>query len=96
MRHKGVIAALDKTPARWQASVMDEVTEIDARGLICPLPVLRAAKMLRGMAQGAVLRVLADDPIAIIDIPNFCREAGHDLLSQSDEGAHQTYLIRRG
>ena len=46
--------------------------ELDARGLLCPLPVLRARKRLEGLAPGAVLRVLADDPAARIDFPHFC------------------------
>lgn len=70
--------------------------DIDARGLMCPLPVLKTAKTLRAMASGEVVRVLADDPIAVIDIPHFCAEAGHTLLSQSDDGGYQTYLIACG
>ncbi|NBD29623.1 MAG: preprotein translocase subunit TatB [Alphaproteobacteria bacterium] len=69
---------------------------LDARGLKCPLPVLRAGKLLRDMAPGARLQVLADDPVAVIDIPHFCREAGHDLLKQSEGSDHQLYLIARG
>lgn len=69
--------------------------EIEARGLICPLPVLRTGKVLRGLAPGSIVRVLADDPMAIIDIPHFCIEAGHTLLEQSDDGTHQTYWIKR-
>jgi tRNA 2-thiouridine synthesizing protein A len=68
---------------------------LDARGLLCPLPVLKARKRLQPLAAGAVLRVEADDPAAIIDIPHFCAEAGHELVSQSDAGGHQTYLIRK-
>lgn len=71
-------------------------TTLDARGLMCPLPVLKVGKVLRGLPRGAVLRVWADDPIAVIDIPHFCAEAGHVLLEQSDDGAHQVYLIERG
>lgn len=74
---------------------MDEITEIDARGLLCPLPVLRARKRLQSLASGAHVRVLADDPAAVIDIPHFCAEAGHTLVEQSDEGPHQTYLIAK-
>lgn len=70
--------------------------DIDARGLLCPLPVLRVAKALRDGGEGSIVTVWADDPIAIIDIPHFCHEAGHALVSQSDAGAHQTYVIRRG
>ena len=71
--------------------------ELDARGLLCPLPVLKARKRLAPLLPGAVLRVLADDPAAEVDIPHFCREAGHEYLGASDlgHGCH-AYLIRRG
>lgn len=68
---------------------------LDATGLLCPLPVLKARKRLQGLASGEVLRVLADDPAAVIDVPHFCAEAGHTLMSQSDDGPAQTYLIRK-
>lgn len=68
---------------------------LDATGLLCPLPVLKARKRLKAMAPGAVLQVLADDPAAIVDVPHFCAEAGHALLEQLSEGAHQSYLIRK-
>lgn len=70
--------------------------EIDATGLLCPLPVLKARKRLSGMPQGAVLRLIATDPAAVIDVPHFCAEAGHDLISTVEDGAAQVYLIRRG
>lgn len=71
--------------------------ELDARGLLCPLPVLKARKRLAGLAPGQVLRMVADDPAALIDVPHFCAEAGHGLESQRDLGhpCHE-YLIRRG
>jgi tRNA 2-thiouridine synthesizing protein A len=72
------------------------MVECDAVGLLCPLPVLRARKVLLGMAPGAVLRLLADDPVAVIDIPHFCAEAGHVLLSVQDIAQGQEYIIRRG
>ncbi|EYD76759.1 tRNA 5-methylaminomethyl-2-thiouridine synthase TusA [Rubellimicrobium mesophilum DSM 19309] len=70
--------------------------EVDARGLICPLPVLRARKVLLGMQPGEVLRVLATDPMAAIDLPHFCVEAGHEHLGQAVEDGAQVHLIRRG
>ena len=70
--------------------------EVDARGLICPLPVLRARKVLMGMRPGEVLRILATDPMAAIDLPHFCAEAGHEHLGQSVEDGAQVHLIRRG
>ena len=74
---------------------MEHDDELDALGLLCPLPVLKAAKRLRGMAPGTVLRVLADDPAAIVDIPHFCHEQGHTLLAATESHGTQTYLIRR-
>ena len=70
--------------------------DLDARGLLCPLPVLKAAKRLRAMPRGDVLRLLADDPAAVVDVPHFCAEQGHDLLRADEECGAQVYLIRRG
>jgi tRNA 2-thiouridine synthesizing protein A len=69
--------------------------ELDATGLLCPLPVLKARKRLLAMAPGAVLRLVATDPAAVIDVPHFCAETGHALIAASAEGAAQVYLIRR-
>ncbi|MCB2128509.1 MAG: sulfurtransferase TusA family protein [Rhodobacteraceae bacterium] len=69
--------------------------EIDAKGLLCPLPVLKLRKRLRAMAPGQVLRLIATDPAAIIDVPHFCAESGHALLESAEDGGIQTYLIRR-
>ncbi len=69
--------------------------ELDALGLLCPLPVLKARKRLEALQSGQVLRVHADDPAAIVDVPHFCAEQGHALLSQSDVADGQVYLIRK-
>lgn len=74
----------------------DEIPTLDARGLLCPLPVLKARKRLQTVESGACLRVLADDPAAVVDVPHFCNEAGHALVSQGDEGTAQVYVIRKG
>ncbi|BAQ69658.1 sulfurtransferase TusA family protein [Rhodovulum sulfidophilum] len=70
--------------------------EIDLRGLKCPLPVLRARKALAALAPGNLLRLWADDPVAVIDIPHFCREAGHELVGTEETGTATLYLIRKG
>lgn len=70
--------------------------EIDASGLLCPLPVLKARKRLLAMPPGAVLKVLATDPVAVVDMPHFCGEAGHDFLDAIPEGAATAFYIRRG
>lgn len=70
--------------------------EVDCEGLLCPLPVLRARKRLLAMAPGQVLVLRASDPMAAIDLPHFCRGAGHEVLSAVPEGAVTIYRIRRG
>jgi tRNA 2-thiouridine synthesizing protein A len=82
-----------------QASPVPELpahdADLDARGLLCPLPVLKARKRLAALASGQVLRMLATDPAAVIDVPHFCAEAGHDLLGAVSEGEAVAYFIRR-
>ena len=75
---------------------MDWDDEVDAAGLLCPLPVLRARKRLLALSPGAVLRLIATDPASIVDVPHFCAQTGHELLAQSEDGAAQVFLIRRG
>ena len=70
--------------------------ELDALGLLCPLPVLKARKRLAALEPGQVLRMLADGPAAIVDVPHFCAEAGHALVAQDQDGDAQVYLIRKG
>ena len=57
---------------------------VDARGLRCPLPVLKAEKALDSLASGATLVVLATDPMAKVDIPHFCRTHGHGCAVEQD------------
>ena len=71
--------------------------ELDARGLLCPLPVLKARKRLQALASGDVLEMLADDPAAVVDVPHFCNEQGHDLVGQEPgQGGATLYRIRKG
>lgn len=69
---------------------------LDARGLRCPLPVLKARKRLKSMPEGARLRILADDPAAVIDVPHFCHEQGHTLEDQGTEDGAHSFTIRKG
>ena len=68
---------------------------LDAIGLLCPLPVLKARKRLQALQSGDVLTVLADDPAAVVDIPHFCAEAGHHLVAQQDIDGVQKYEIKK-
>ncbi|MFN0115255.1 MAG: sulfurtransferase TusA family protein [Paracoccaceae bacterium] len=71
-------------------------SEIDARGLLCPLPVLRLRKCLLSLPEGAVVRLAATDPASWVDVPHFCREAGHELLLAEMAGDERIFLVRRG
>ena len=59
---------------------------LDLKGLKCPLPVLKARRAIGGMAAGAVLEVLADDPAAALDFAHFCEVGGHALEESSSRG----------
>ncbi|WP_375173029.1 sulfurtransferase TusA family protein [Pseudooceanicola sp.] len=74
---------------------MDEV-DIDARGLLCPLPVLRLRKRLQGVAEGGELTMLTDDPVAVIDVPFFCSEAGHEVVEAREVEGARFFRVRRG
>jgi tRNA 2-thiouridine synthesizing protein A len=81
-------------PFRPQDNAMSEKL-LDVKGMSCPLPVLRANCVLRGMAPGERLRVLATDRAAVADFQAFCRETGHALLAWSEEAGVFSFLIRR-
>jgi tRNA 2-thiouridine synthesizing protein A len=75
---------------------MDPVAQIDARGLLCPLPVLRLRKALMAASPGQTVRMVATDPVAVIDVPHFCAEAGHELISATPAEGGTAYLVRCG
>ena len=88
---------VDRVKHRAYVTLMQNNDDLlDATGLLCPLPVLKARKRLQGLAHGAKLTMIADDPAAVIDVPHFCQEAGHTLLSSHMDGARQTYVIQKG
>lgn len=76
---------------------MSETTEIyDLRGLNCPLPVLKAKRRLADMVPGSRLWLETTDPLAVIDIPAFCQDAGHRLVeTMAVDGGHR-FLVERG
>ena len=95
--HIPVHGVLDRSgTAEYLAGMTDVNETLDALGLLCPLPVLKARKRLKSLPDGALLRLLADDPAAVVDVPHFCAVAGHALISQTDEDGYHSYLIRKG
>ena len=69
--------------------------ELDVRGLLCPLPVLRARKRLSAMKPGEILKMVASDPAAAIDVPHYCSESGHTLLATERQGDLLIFIIRK-
>ena len=71
-------------------------TALDLRGLKCPLPVLKTRRHMRDLAAGTLIRIETTDPLAVIDIPHYCREDGHQLLESAPvEGGH-VFVIAKG
>jgi tRNA 2-thiouridine synthesizing protein A len=68
---------------------------VDARGLNCPLPILRAKKGLKEIPLGETLKVLATDPGSMADFAAFARQTGDELVSAEDAGGHFRFVLRR-
>lgn len=74
---------------------MDVNKELDARGLNCPLPILKAKKALADMNSGQILKVYATDPSSQRDFQAFARQTGNELVEQSSDGDTFIHLLRR-
>jgi tRNA 2-thiouridine synthesizing protein A len=71
-------------------------TLLDTQGLNCPLPILKAKRILNGLPPGALLRVVATDPVTRRDFPAFCRQTGHELVESGEpEPGLYGFLIRK-
>jgi tRNA 2-thiouridine synthesizing protein A len=69
--------------------------ELDARGLNCPLPILRAKKSINELAPGQVLRIVATDPGSVKDFEAFSKQTGNELLESTEENGEFVYLIKK-
>ena len=69
--------------------------ELDATGLNCPLPILRAKKALGGMGSGQVLHIIATDPGSVKDFEAFARQTGNELMESKEEGGKFQFLIKK-
>ena len=69
--------------------------ELDACGLNCPLPILRAKKALASLGSGQVLRIIATDPGAIKDFEAFSKQTGNELLETTEDGDKYQFLIKK-
>lgn len=69
--------------------------ELDARGLNCPLPILRTKQSLAGMVSGQILRIVATDPGSLIDFQVFAEQTGNELLSLSEVDKEFIFLLKK-
>ena len=70
--------------------------ELDASGLNCPLPILKAKKAINGLASGQVLHIIATDPGSVKDFASFCSQTGNVLTESTEEGGKYHFLIKKG
>ena len=68
---------------------------LDAKGLNCPLPILKAKKAINEVSPGGTLEILATDPGAVADFQAFCRQTGNELVEHSEAGGVYRFLIKR-
>ena len=69
---------------------------LDASGLNCPLPVLKARKVLITMRPGEQLEVITTDPMSVVDMPVFCAQAGHRVIRETKRDSDFAFVIERG
>ncbi len=69
--------------------------ELDARGMNCPLPILKAKKSLNALAEGEILQIRATDPGSVKDLEAFCQQTGNELLSSSEVEGEFIFLLKK-
>lgn len=69
--------------------------ELDARGLNCPLPILRAKKSIQTLSSGQVLRIVSTDPGSVKDFEAFCKQTGNELMDTVQDGGEYAFNIRK-
>jgi tRNA 2-thiouridine synthesizing protein A len=86
----------EQTLATPATATTPHPTDLDCSGLLCPLPVYKAALVLNGLQDGQVLRLVTTDPGALEDIPSMARQRGDTLLSVEKEEGRQIFLVQKG
>jgi tRNA 2-thiouridine synthesizing protein A len=75
--------------------VVELTQPIDARGLSCPMPIVKTAQAIKGLPAGAVIELIATDAGSVKDVAAWCRATGNELLQQTSDGAVHRFVIRR-
>ncbi|HEX2626316.1 MAG TPA: sulfurtransferase TusA family protein [Candidatus Limnocylindrales bacterium] len=76
-------------------TVLEIAARVDARGLSCPMPIVKTAQAVKPLAPGALVEVLATDPGSERDFVAWSRATGHELVERSVDGATHRFVIRR-
>jgi tRNA 2-thiouridine synthesizing protein A len=76
-------------------TTLEITAQVDARGLSCPMPIVRTAQAVKPLAPGAIVEVLSTDPGSTKDFVAWCRSTGNELVEQSADGAVYRFVIRR-
>lgn len=74
----------------------DFASELDARGLNCPLPILKAKKAINALESGQVLKIIATDPGSVKDFEAFAKQTGNELLESVEAGGEYTFMMKKG
>lgn len=84
------------TAKTTEITATSDVTDLDCSGLLCPLPVYKAALVLNQLEDGAVLRLVTTDPGALRDIPAMARQRGDTLVEVLEEDGKQVFVVKKG
>jgi tRNA 2-thiouridine synthesizing protein A len=76
-------------------SVLDIKEHVDARGLSCPLPIVRTAQAVKGLASGDLVEVLATDPGSLKDFAAWSKSTGNEIVEQGEDGGVYRFVLRR-
>ena len=74
---------------------LETLQQVDARGLSCPMPIVKTAQAIKGIPSGSLIEVLATDPGSVKDFAAWARTTGNDLLDQSFEDGVYRFVLRR-
>ncbi|MHA6324184.1 sulfurtransferase TusA family protein [Roseivivax sp. CAU 1753] len=97
-RARGTVAGeirIDWTAARALPISTGMTHDLDARGLLCPLPVLKTRKRLSALSAGERIAVITDDPAAVVDMPHYCQQSGHRLVESRADGDAMVWVIEK-
>ena len=75
---------------------MNATKMLDAKGLACPMPVVRARKVMKEMATGEILEIQATDKGSVADLASWSKSGGHDLIEQTEENGVFSFWIKKG